>query len=62
MLLSLLISAYCSTAMNIIDCKCDVKQCIERVNHVKYVDSQWLDVPNEKMSIESFHECTQREQ
>lgn len=56
-MLNLIIVIYCSFANNYYTCEKNINQCIERHNQIKYEDSMWVDVPNEKMSVESFQEC-----
>lgn len=62
-MLELLISVYCNLAVEIniqrsyVACDRNVRTCVVDHNEWKYFSSQWLDVPTEKMSQESFQEC-----
>ena len=64
-MINLLITMYCTLSIKIGnsqfltfgDCQQSMFACIDSLNQSKYRDSFWLDVPNEKMSVESLNEC-----
>ena len=57
---SLLVATYCAYAIDYNACEREINACVDRLNHMQYVDSQWIDVPNEEMSISHFKECAER--
>jgi hypothetical protein len=63
-MLSLLIGLYCSMCIDEVFCNdhiniCinDLHKCIKELNDLKYKESRWTEVPDQKMSYASFKEC-----
>jgi hypothetical protein len=57
-MIELIISLYCIA--DIVDhriCEKQIVECMTKLNNYKYIDSQWLDVPDYKMSLESLNTC-----
>ena len=69
-MLSILIWSYCffyyqsdekdiDGSMSNSECKKNLELCVEGRNQFLYESSQWVDVPDEKMSLDNFQGCIQ---